>query len=84
MKQNKDADILIDGNADISGKESFNQVLSLERANSVKKQLEKRGVNPKRVKTKGHGSKVPVATNSTPEGKQQNRRADLELTPGKN
>jgi outer membrane protein OmpA-like peptidoglycan-associated protein len=81
MKSDKDAVLIIDGNADITGKESVNRVLSLERANSVKKQLTKRGVNPKRIKTRGHGSKVPVASNKTKAGKQLNRRAELKIAP---
>jgi|GEM_PF-463803 len=84
MSKDKNAEIVIDGNADITGNKSFNEKLSLQRANSVKKQLEKRGVNPKRVKTRGNGSRVPVATNKTVKGKQKNRRADLKIIPNKN
>ena len=81
MKKDKSIKLVIDGNADNTGKESFNRVLSLERAKAVKTQLAKRGVNPKRMKTKGFGSKDPAATNSTKEGKQLNRRADLKIQP---
>lgn len=81
LNRNQNATITIDGHADASGPESANKVLSLERANSVKVQLTQRGINAKRLKVKGHGSKVPVATNSTYEGKQQNRRAAMRLSP---
>jgi outer membrane protein OmpA-like peptidoglycan-associated protein len=80
MKENKSLNITIDGHADASGSEAFNRTLSLGRANSVKNELTKRGINPKRLKTRGHGSKVPAATNSTYEGKKENRRAVMTPT----
>jgi len=83
MKENKSLYLTIDGNADASGNEPANRVLSLNRANAVKTQLTKRGVNPKRLKTKGHGSSIPAATNSTEDGKRQNRRAVMSITPDK-
>ena len=81
IKENKGSSMTIDGNADTTGRESWNRVLSLMRANSVKNELVKRGVSPKRIKTKGHGSRVPAATNETAEGRQQNRRAVMTLRP---
>ena len=59
--------------------ESVNRVLSLERANAVRDELKSRGVNTTRLKTVGHGSRVPAATNDTYEGKEQNRRAVMRL-----
>jgi len=83
LKENKGLSLTIDGHADTTGPESFNRPLSLRRANSVKTQLEKRGINPGRVKTKGHGSRIPAATNTTYEGRQQNRRAVMKIIPAK-
>ena len=80
MKANKQMKLTIDGHADTTGPEANNRVLSLKRANSVKNQLVKKGVNPKRVKTRGHGSKEPAQSNDTPEGRQQNRRAVMKET----
>ncbi|MES2701516.1 MAG: OmpA family protein [Bacteroidota bacterium] len=81
LNQNKKATIVIDGHADASGPESVNVILSRERANSVKSELTQRGVNPKRLKTRGHGSSKPAASNDTYEGKLQNRRASMKITP---
>ena len=83
LKENKRSTLTIDGHADASGSVAGNDRLSLERANAVKSQLTKRGINPNRMKTKGHGSRVPAATNATYDGKQQNRRAEMKLLPGK-
>jgi len=84
LKENRGSYLTINGHADASGSESFNRVLSLRRANSVKKQLTKKGINPNRLKTRGYGSSIPAATNSTTEGKQQNRRAVMKITPAGN
>lgn len=81
MKEHKNASLVIDGHADASGVPAKNDVLSLKRANAVKTELTKRGVNPARMKTRGHGSNVPAATNSTYDGKQENRRATMKLIP---
>ncbi len=79
LNKDRKATILIDGHADASGPDQANKVLSLKRANAVKSELTRRGVDPARLKTVGHGSSVPAATNSTYEGKQQNRRAKMKL-----
>lgn len=79
LNMHKRSTIIIDGHADASGPESVNRVLSLERANAVRDELKMRGVNTNRLKTVGHGSRVPAATNDTYEGKEQNRRAVMRL-----
>ena len=81
MKSNKGAVITIDGHADTTGRESWNRTLSKMRANSVKNELVKRGVNPKKLKTRGHGSSLPSDTNETVEGRSKNRRAVMTITP---
>ncbi len=83
MNEDKNAHLTINGHADASGSEAKNQVLSLKRAIAVKAQLTKRGVNGNRLKAVGHGSKMPAATNSTYEGKRENRRAVMEIGKGK-
>jgi len=83
MNEDKGAQLTINGHADASGSEAKNEVLSLERAKAVKAQLTKRGVNGNRLKTIGHGSKMPAASNSTYEGKKENRRAVMEMRTGK-
>ncbi len=83
MKENKNLMMIIDGNADSTDVESFNKSLSIERANAVKAELVKKGINPNRITTRGHGSKIPLATNRTYEGKQENRNATMRLVTGK-
>jgi outer membrane protein OmpA-like peptidoglycan-associated protein len=55
--------------------------LSMQRANSVGTYLQSHGVNSQRIVALGAGEARPVATNSTPVGKQQNRRVELKLQP---
>jgi outer membrane protein OmpA-like peptidoglycan-associated protein len=81
LNENRKATITIDGHADASGPEPVNVALSNQRAKAVKEQLVQRGISPARLKTKGHGSSMPAAGNDTYQGKQQNRRAGMKITP---
>ena len=69
------------GYTDSTGDDSYNQALSERRAASVGDYLKAQGVAPGRVVTRGYGERSPVATNDTPEGRQQNRRVELKLVP---
>ena len=66
----------IDGYTDSDGSDEHNQVLSENRANSVKKFLASQGVTAE-ITTKGYGESRPVASNDTAEGKQKNRRVEI-------
>jgi outer membrane protein OmpA-like peptidoglycan-associated protein len=55
--------------------------LSRDRADAVAAQLIGQGVAGSRISTTGVGPDQPVATNSTAEGKAQNRRVTITLTP---
>ena len=81
MKENKNENIVIDGYTDTIGTAIYNKVLSLKRANAVKKDLTKMGVNPHRLKTVGHGAKHPVEPNNTAEGRHEDRRAIMKVQP---
>ncbi len=83
IKENKDAFIEVHGYTDTTGTKAYNQALSVRRAQAVKNELTKMGVNPKKVKTIGHGYKDPAAPNSTPEGRLQNRRGVMKLNQNK-
>ena len=74
LKTNPDLDLLIEGHTDNTGKKSYNMQLSLERAEAVKKVLQKMGIPDNRVRVKGFGDSQPMADNNTAEGKAQNRR----------
>jgi outer membrane protein OmpA-like peptidoglycan-associated protein len=69
------------GHTDSTGKDAYNQTLSERRAASVGQYLTSHQVNPNRVMTMGFGKTRPVADNSTAEGRQKNRRVELELAP---
>lgn len=77
LKQNPEIEVEIQGHTDNSGKKSSNMKLSIARANAVKDWLVKKGVEEKRISTKGFGSEKPVASNGTTEGKQKNRRIEF-------
>ena len=69
------------GHTDNTGAADYNQKLSERRANSVAQYLESQGLANNRVVTVGAGESRPVADNTTPEGRQANRRVELTLTP---
>lgn len=73
--------IIVKGHTDSQGDERFNQRLSEDRADSVRNLLVAEGVTPSRITAVGLGASIPVATNSTAEGRQQNRRVEIELRP---
>jgi len=69
------------GHTDNTGGAEMNQRLSESRANSVARYLESQKVLPQRIVTSGMGMNHPIASNSTPEGRAQNRRVEIVLTP---
>ena len=75
------SDVIIKGHTDSLGDERYNLTLSDERADSVRDFLVSEGVASPRVTAIGFGESVPVATNSSPEGRQQNRRVEIEIRP---
>lgn len=75
-------DIFVEGHTDSTGKENYNQWLSEKRAETVAEFIISRGVDTARVQIIGYGEIRPVATNETAEGRQQNRRVELHITPG--
>jgi OOP family OmpA-OmpF porin len=67
------------GHTDSIGSDTYNQRLSVRRAESVKAYLVSKGVEPNRVYTEGKGEKQPVASNKTKDGRQKNRRVEIEV-----
>jgi OOP family OmpA-OmpF porin len=67
------------GHTDSIGSDAYNQKLSVRRAESVKAYLVSRGVEPNRIYTEGKGEKQPVASNKTKDGRQKNRRVEIEV-----
>ena len=67
------------GHTDSIGSDAYNQKLSVRRSESVKAYLVSRGVEPNRIYTEGKGEKQPVASNKTKDGRQKNRRVEIEV-----
>ncbi|RME19452.1 MAG: hypothetical protein D6799_01240 [Bacteroidetes bacterium] len=77
LKENPHLVIEIRGHTDNTGNPKDNEALSLNRAFSVKEFLEKQGVDGKRIFAKGYGASMPIAPNTTEEGKAKNRRTEF-------
>ena len=69
------------GHTDSTGTEDYNQSLSERRAASVARYLNTQGVISQRIITVGMGELRPVADNSTPDGRQVNRRVEITMVP---
>jgi outer membrane protein OmpA-like peptidoglycan-associated protein len=69
--------LAVEGNTDSVGTESFNQQLSEQRAEGVRTFLTQQGVPESSTTATGFGKNRPIATNTTSEGRQQNRRVEL-------
>ena len=69
--------VSIEGNTDNTGSADHNMKLSQQRADNVKNFLVEQGIDAGRLSAKGLGMTMPIADNSTKEGRQKNRRVDL-------
>ncbi len=69
------------GHADNTGAAAYNQQLSERRAQAVSQVLVQSGVAPSRVRAIGRGEDQPIASNLTAEGRAQNRRVEIIITP---
>lgn len=79
IKNDPGQTIIVKGYTDTSGSEKQNQKISEQRASAVKDELLKNGIPTTRVIAQGLGSKNPIADNSTKEGREQNRRIEIEI-----
>ena len=79
MSKKKTMKIEIAGHTDNTGEAASNLKLSETRANTVRNYLLKKGITAERVVAKGYGDTFPVADNSTPEGRQKNRRTEVRI-----
>ena len=77
LKENAKLIIEIRGHTDNTGNPKDNEALSLNRAYFVKEFLEKQGVEGKRIIAKGFGASMPIAPNTTEEGRAKNRRTEF-------
>ena len=80
LAENPKANFSIEGHTDSSGRASYNLKLSERRAKSVLDYLvNKSGVSPSRLTSKGFGEEYPIADNKTRDGRAQNRRVEIKL-----
>jgi OmpA-OmpF porin, OOP family len=77
LKGNPELRLELDGHTDGLGTKEHNRILSAARARTVKNILVSRGVRADRLVTAGFGVTVPVANNSTEDGRFKNRRVEL-------
>ncbi len=80
MNKYPEASCEIEGHTDSESGDKYNQGLSERRANQVKADLVKRGINPARLSAKGYGEKRPISSNKTASGRQENRRVTITST----
>lgn len=71
--------VVLSGHADNIGSEGYNQNLGLRRANAVKDMLSSKGIPAEKIETNSFGETMPVAPNTTPAGRQLNRRVEFKV-----
>ena len=69
----------VGGHTDNTGDSNANNLLSQQRAEVIKEELVRAGVEASRLIAKGYGDAVPMAENDTEEGRAQNRRTELKI-----
>lgn len=77
LKDDPTLSIEIRGYTDNVGNASYNKKLSQQRADAVRIWLVKKGIDALKIKASGFGETNPIANNSTPEGRNQNRRIEI-------
>lgn len=77
LAQQHGIDVVIDGHTDDTGQMTFNDSLSIKRADKVKSTLIKNSVAKDSIYTRGYGEYVPACTNRTTTGRACNRRVEL-------
>jgi outer membrane protein OmpA-like peptidoglycan-associated protein len=79
LKEDATVPVVVEGHTDAIGSQKYNQKLSEQRAESVKKYLVSHGIAASRIQTIGYGKTKPVASNDTEDGRAQNRRVELHV-----
>lgn len=81
LKDYPDSLVDVYGHTDSTGSDAFNQSLSENRARTVMNYLVTQGVPAARLRSQGFGETMPVADNTTPEGRAKNRRVEIKIVP---
>jgi len=82
LVNNPQAKVSVTGYSDAVGSHGYNISVSQFRANAIKSYLVGKGVPSANIEAVGKGSENPIATNDTAEGRQKNRRVEIELATG--
>jgi len=81
LKQYPNSLIDVYGHTDSTGSDAFNQTLSENRARTVANYLTMQGIAPARIRSQGYGKTMPIADNTTEEGRRKNRRVEIKIVP---
>lgn len=80
LKKHPDTNAVIEGHTDNRGTYDYNIKLSERRADAVRNyMIEKFGIAPERLSSKGYGYTKPIASNKTAAGRQKNRRIEAQI-----
>ena len=79
LSTNPTVSVVVEGHADETGSEGYNQRLSEKRANAAAEYLIQLGVSADRLSTKGYGETSPLTENNTSEGRTANRRVEFKV-----
>lgn len=77
LRNNPATEVRIVGHTDSTGSDAINNPLSLDRATSTRNYLTSQGVNGSRIQVEGRGSREPIASNDTNDGRARNRRVEI-------
>jgi outer membrane protein OmpA-like peptidoglycan-associated protein len=81
LKDQPGAQVDIAGHTDGIGSEAYNLKLGKARADSVADYLVQNGVPKQNIRTESFGKRNPIASNANAEGRAQNRRVEITLSP---
>ena len=79
LESNPAVQILIEGHCDERGTRDYNIALGHKRAEAVRKQLARMGVDPQRITTKSFGKERPAMRGASPEAWAKNRRTIIRI-----
>ena len=82
LREQPGLQVLIVGHTDGIGSDAYNMKLSQQLAESVATYLGQNGVPRQSIRTEWQGKRQPIASNATAEGRAQNRRVEITVSPG--
>jgi len=77
LKNVKGRTIAVEGHTDSIGSVQYNKDLSVRRAKSVSRSLERQGIPSRQMEVRGYGEGAPIATNNSDAGRARNRRVEV-------